>query len=122
MPIAVWIVSGVLALGYLVSGATKALRPHEKLKSRMSYVEDLRPWQVKLIGALKLLGAIGLILPELVHIAVILTPIAATGLALIQVFAIILHVRRHDPIKALPVNLVLLLLAVFVAIARFAGV
>jgi uncharacterized membrane protein len=122
MLIAVWIVSGLLALAYLVSGGTKALRPHAKVKLTMGFAEDFAPWQVKVIGVLEVLGAIGLILPELLQIATILTPIAATGLALIQVFAIIVHVRRHDDPKRLPVNVILLVLAVFVAIARFAGV
>jgi uncharacterized membrane protein len=122
MLIAVWIVSGLLALAYLFSGANKAFRPHDKVKLTMEFAEDFKPWQVKVIGILEVLGAIGLILPELFHIAVILTPIAASGLALIQVFAIIVHIRRHDDVKRLPVNVVLLLLALFVAIARFAGV
>jgi uncharacterized membrane protein len=120
--IAVWIVSGLLALAYLFSGANKALRPHEKVKVTMEFAEDFTPWQVKVIGILEIFGAIGLILPELLHVAVILTPIAATGLVLIQVFAIVVHIRRHDDPKRLPVNIVLLLLALFVAIARFAGV
>jgi uncharacterized membrane protein YphA (DoxX/SURF4 family) len=120
--IAVWIVSGLLALAYLVSGGTKVVRPHEKVKLTLDFANDFAPWQVKTIGVLEVLGAIGLILPALLNIAPILTPIAATGLALIQVGAIIVHVRRHDDLKRLPVNVILLLAAVFVAVARFAGV
>jgi uncharacterized membrane protein YphA (DoxX/SURF4 family) len=122
MLIAVWIVSGLLALAYLFSGANKALRPHEKVKMTMEFAEDFAPWQVKVIGILEILGAIGLVLPELLHIAVILTPIAAVGLALLQIVAIIVHIRRHDSPKQLPVNIVLLVLAIFVAVVRFAGV
>ena len=122
MLIATWIVSGLLALAYLFSGANKAFRPHDKVKITMEFAEDFKRWQVKVIGILEILGAVGLILPELLHVAVILTPIAALGLALIQVFAIIVHIRRHDDTKGLLVNVVLLLLALFVAIARFAGV
>jgi hypothetical protein len=122
MLIAVWIVSGLLALAYLFSGGTKVVQPHEKVKLTMTFAEDFKPWQVKTIGVLEVLGAIGLILPALLSIAPILTPIAATGLAIIQVGAIIVHVRRHDDPKRLPVNVILLLAAVFVAVARFAGV
>jgi hypothetical protein len=122
MLIAVWIVSGLLALAYLFSGANKAFRPHEKVKLTMEFAEDFAPWQVKLIGVLEILGAIGLIVPELVHFAMILTPIAATGLVLLQIFAIVVHLRRKDDPKRLPVNIILLLLALFVAVARFAGV
>ena len=49
-----------------------------------------------------------------------LTPLAATGLALIQLLAIPVHVRRGEATQALPVNVVLLAAAAFVAIARFA--
>jgi uncharacterized membrane protein YphA (DoxX/SURF4 family) len=122
MLIAVWIVSGLLALAYLFSGGTKLFSPYEKVKVSMSYAEDFKPWQIKLIGAVEILGAIGLILPVLLNVAPILTPIAATGLAIIQVGAIIVHLRRHDDPKGLPVNVILLLAAVFVAVARFAGV
>jgi uncharacterized membrane protein YphA (DoxX/SURF4 family) len=122
MLIAVWIVSGLLALAYLFSGGTKVVQPHEKVKLTMTFAEDFTPWKVKTIGVLEVLGAIGLILPALLSIAPILTPIAATGLAIIQVGAIIVHVRRHDDPKRLPVNVILLLAAVFVAVARFAGV
>ena len=64
------------------------------------------------------LGAIGLIVPEATGIAPILTPIAALGLVAIQVGAIITHVRRKEA-QVLPVNIVLLLMALFVAIGRF---
>ena len=66
-----------------------------------------------------MLGAIGLILPQATGIAPILTPIAALGLVAVQVGAITVHVRRKET-KVLPVNIVLLLLALFVAIGRFA--
>jgi hypothetical protein len=122
MLIAVWIVSGLLAFAYLASGGMKAFRSHENVKVSMTFAEDFKPWQIKVIGVVELLGAIGLILPELLHIATILTPIAAVGLALVQVLAIIVHIRRHDDPKRLPVNVILLLAAVFVAIVRFAGV
>jgi uncharacterized membrane protein YphA (DoxX/SURF4 family) len=122
MLIAVWIVSGLLALAYLFSGGNKAFRPYDKVTVTMDFANDFRPWQVRVIGILEVLGAIGLILPALLKIAPILTPIAATGLVLVQIGAIIVHIRRHDSPKQLPVNVILLLLALFVAIARFAGV
>ena len=88
----------------------------------MEFAEDFAPWQVKVIGILEVLGAIGLILPDLLHIATVLTPIAATGLTLIQVFAVACTCVVTTTPKAFPANVVLLLLALFVAVARFAGV
>jgi uncharacterized membrane protein len=121
MSIAVWIVSGLLAVAFLAAGSTKLLRPKAALQPRMGYVEDLTTWQVKVIGALEILGAIGLIVPVLTGIAPILTPIAAACLAVSQAVAFSLHVRRKETKSALPTNGVLFVAAVFVAVTRFLG-
>ena len=62
-----------------------------------------------------------LIVPVLTGVAPILTPIAASGLVLIMVLAIGYHLRFRE-YKFIPINLVLLVLPLFVAITRFAGV
>jgi hypothetical protein len=76
---------------------------------------------VKLIGVAEVLAAIGLILPALTGILPILTPLAAVGIAILQLGAIGTHIRRKE-YQVLPANFVLLAMALFVAIARFAGV
>lgn len=128
MSIAVWIVSGILAAAYLFSGSNKVLRSRDALKSTMTYVESLTPRQVKVIGVLELLGAIGLIVPVLTGVLIpslagvaILTPIAAVCLALLQIGAFSLHVRRGEAKIASVVNGLLFLAAVFVAVTRFLG-
>jgi uncharacterized membrane protein YphA (DoxX/SURF4 family) len=121
MLIAVWIVSALLALAYLFSGGTKVFTSYEKVQDRMTWTSHAKPWQVKVVGILEILGAIGLIVPALTGIVPVLTPIAAAGLALLQLVAIVVHVRIGEGKKIAP-NVVLLLLALFVAIARFAGV
>lgn len=67
-----------------------------------------------------MLGAVGLILPQVTGIAPFLPPVAALDLAALQVGAMITHVRRKET-SVLPVNLVLLVAALFVAVARFAS-
>jgi uncharacterized membrane protein YphA (DoxX/SURF4 family) len=121
MLIAVWIVSGLLAVAYLVAGGTKVITGYDKIQDRMTWTSHAKPWHVKVVGILEILGAIGLIVPALTGILPILTPIAASGLALLQVVAIIVHFRIGEGTKIAP-NVILLLLALFVAIARFAGV
>jgi hypothetical protein len=69
-------------------------------------------------GALEVLAAVGLILPAALDIAPVLVPLAAVGLVLLMVGAIITHVRRHEA-QAIVVNLALLALAVLVAWGRF---
>jgi hypothetical protein len=121
MNVVLWIVAGVLAAFYLAAGLTKLSQPREKLAAgQMGWAEDFSDGGVKGIGAVELLGAIGLILPWALGIATILTPLAATGLVIVQIGAIVVHVRRKE-LKALPINVVLVLLAAFVAIGRFAN-
>jgi len=121
MLIAVWIVSGLLALAYVFAGGAKVFTGYDNVQVRMSWTTHAKPWQVKLVGVLEILGAIGLIVPALTGIVPLLTPIAASGLVLLQAVAIVVHVRIGEGTKIAP-NGALLLLALFVAIARFAGV
>jgi len=118
MDIALWIVTGVLAAMYLIAGIMKTLTPQEKLAGSLPWVEDYRPGTVKLIGVAEFLGAVGLVLPWLIGIAPILTPLAATGLVIVQSLAIVVHLRRGEQ-KSLPFNAFLLLAALLVAIFRF---
>ena len=119
MNVVLWVVQGVLAAAYLVSGGTKATQPREKLVAGMGgWVEDFSPSAVKAIGVIEVLGAIGLVLPWATGIAPVLTPIAAAGFVVVQILAAVVHARRNE-YRTLPVNVILLLLALFVAVARF---
>jgi DoxX-like protein len=75
---------------------------------------------VKAIGAVEILGALGLILPGLTGIAPFLAPIAAAGLVIVQIGALRVHLNRNER-QPLPANVILLLLAAFVAIGRLVG-
>ena len=119
MNITLWIIAGLLAVAFAGAGAMKLAQPRTKLAaSGMPWVEDFSDAQVKGIGALELLGALGLILPAALGIAEILTPLAAAGLVLVMVGAIVVHLRRGES-KLIGAPLVLALLALFVAIMRF---
>jgi uncharacterized membrane protein len=120
MNVLLWIVQGLLAAAYLAAGVLKATQPREKLAKNMGWVDDYSPGAVKAIGVVEALGAIGLILPWATGIAPVLTPLAATGLAIVQILGAVVHVRRKEN-GSLPINAVLFLLAAFVAIGRFAN-
>ncbi|WCN79082.1 DoxX family protein [Micromonospora sp. LH3U1] len=66
----------------------------------------------------ELLGGLGLILPAATGIAPVLTPIAATCLAVVMVLAAITHIRRKES-SGVAINAVLFLLRAFVAWGRF---
>ena len=116
MDIAVWIVSGLLAVAYLAAGLMKTFIAKEKLVKNLPWTEDYSAGTVRFIGIAELLGAIGLIAPWLTGIAPVLTPLAAVGLVIVQALAIRTHIRRHEQVIA---NIVLLVLALFVAATRF---
>jgi hypothetical protein len=64
------------------------------------------------------MGAIGLVLPALTGIAPILTPLAASGLAVVNVGAMVVHLRRREYPLAL-MTMMLAAMSVFVAWGRF---
>lgn len=119
MMIAYWIVAGLLALAYLAAGAQKTFRsPDALVAAGIGWARDVSLPLVRFVDVVEVLGAIGLILPPLTGIAPVLAPIAAIGLVLVQVGAVVFHLRRREA-KALPMNLVFLLLAVAAAILGF---
>lgn len=120
MNITLWIIAGLLALVFLAAGATKLTRPKERLAAdpRMGWTDQFSAAAIKTIGALEVLAAIGLILPAALDIVPILVPLAATGLVLLMIGAVVTHARRKET-QVIVLNLVLLALAAGVAWGRF---
>jgi uncharacterized membrane protein len=108
--VAYWIVAAALAALYLYSGVLKLTRSREQLMPMMKWVEDTPMRLVRVIGALEVLGAAGLILPPLTGIAPWLAVAAAVGLVLLQIAATTLHLRRGEA-GQIGFNLGLLVLA-----------
>jgi hypothetical protein len=75
-------------------------------------------WFLRFIGVAEVLGAIGLILPGLLHIRPGLTPLAAAGLLVIMIGATVLTLMTGDITMAL-IPLVVGILSAFVAYARW---
>ncbi len=116
MIIAFWIVTGLAALVFFAAGAMKLARPREALAGAgLKWTEDFTDLQVKLIGLAEVLGALGLVLPVLLGILPILSPIAGILLALLMTGAVVVHVRRKEP----PVTLALFGLSVASAVLGF---
>ena len=119
MNLALWVIAIVLAVAFAGSGLMKLVVPKDKLVTAgQGWAQDFSPANIRLIGLVEILGAVGLVLPAAVHIAPILVPLAAVGLALVMVCAILVHARRKEPMN-IAVNVVLIALAVFVAWGRF---
>jgi uncharacterized membrane protein len=115
MSIALWIVQGLLALAFLVAGVLKSVMPLERLKPNMPWVGHVPSWFVRFIGISEFLGAVGLVAPKLTGILPQLTIAAAIGLVVVMVSATVYHARQKE-YSVIGVNIVLLLLAAFVAV------
>ncbi len=103
----------------------KLTNTNEELKikgnGRMDWTLDISSTSLKLIGVVEVLAALGLILPLLLNIEPWLTPLAAVGVVLTMIGAIILHIRRGDKPATYIMNGVILLMAAFVAYGRYLG-
>ena len=119
MNIVLWVLQGLLALAFLGAGVMKLTQPIDKLKQNMAWIDPKRSYLVRVVGALEVLGAIGLIVPALTHILPILIPLAAAGLVITMIGAAIVHIGEKD-YKGLSAPVVLLILALIVVIGRFA--
>lgn len=118
MTIAFWIVQIVLALAFALSGFEKVSQPVEKLHGKYNWAKHIAPGVIRLIGSLEILGALGLILPKATGYLPWLTPVAAVGLVLEMLGAILTHMRLHEA-KAVATPVLLLLLALFIAVGYF---
>lgn len=118
MTIALWIVQIVLALAFALSGFEKVSQPVEKLRGKYNWAKHVAPGVIRLIGSLEILGALGLILPKATGYLPWLTPVAAVGLVLEMLGAILTHMRLHEA-KAVATPVLLLLLALFIAVGYF---
>ena len=118
MNLALWIIAIVLAVAFAGSGLMKLVVPKDKLVTAgQGWAQDYSSTNIRLIGLVEVLGAVGLVLPAALHIAPILVPLAAVGLALVMVGAVVVHARRKEPMNIV-VNVVLIVLAVIVAWGR----
>ena len=109
-----WGVKGLLAALFLFAGGMKLVMPIEMMKGPV----ELPGLLLRFIGVVEVLGAIGLILPELLKIKRILTPLAAAGLVVIMTGATVITLIGGDVAPAV-VPFVVGVLAATVAYGRW---
>lgn len=123
MNTALWVVQVILAIFMLMPGSLKLMNSIDELiakgKGRMDWAADVSATSLKIIGLLEVLAAIGLILPMAIGFYPILTPLAAVGVILTMIGAISLHLKRGDEPKSWMINVLIILLAAFVAYGRY---
>ncbi|MFT7590919.1 MAG: putative membrane protein [bacterium] len=105
-----WIVHILLAVAFLGFGTMKLITPYADMlvEPAMAWAGEFSEMQVKIIGSLEILGALGLLLPVLLKKQKMFVPFAALALGGIMIGAMMTHIGRDEPII---INIVILLLA-----------
>jgi uncharacterized membrane protein YphA (DoxX/SURF4 family) len=118
MNILLWILQILLALLFLFAGGTKFYYTYEQMKSMGPPNQVLLPgWFIHFIGVCEILGGLGLVLPGLLKIKQYLTPLAAIGLTIIMIGAVVITAMGPGLGAAIPA-VVIGLLCAFVAYGR----
>jgi DoxX-like family len=120
MDILITVIQVLLSLVFGGVGLAKLTQPYAKLAARLAWVNDFEPGIIRLIGALEVCAAVGIIVPLFLHSLTMLTPLAGVGLALVMSGAMVTHLRRAEYPMVVG-NLILLGLALFVAYGRLVG-
>ena len=94
--IIIGISQGLLSAVMLMAGTFKLMSPYEELANQMLWAQSASPIIVKLIGFLEILGVLGMNLPFLLRKYYQLIPLAAGGLTLTMIGAIITHLVIGD--------------------------
>jgi uncharacterized membrane protein YphA (DoxX/SURF4 family) len=116
MNIALWIIQGLLAAVFLFAGGMKLVMPIEDILKQMPL--PLPGWFLRFTAVVEVLGGLGLILPWLLSIKPGLTPLAAAGLVIVMIGAIVYTLAAGE-VASVPLPLVVGILAGFVAYGRW---
>ena len=116
MDIALWFVQIILAIKLVTTAISHGLGQN---KTEMhAALEKVRAhWIVTCVAVLCLIGAIGLILPELLHESSKFTSYSSAAAAILLLVSILCHVKTRKKPKIF-VSIILAILAAFVAVFR----
>ena len=113
--IALWLTQVLLSVTLIWAAWMKLFQPAEALSAMWPWTGQVPPLLVKLTGIADLLAGAGLVLPALTNIRPALTFVAAAGIVLLMVCAMVFHLSRGES----PVfNIVFGALAAWVAWGR----
>lgn len=112
-----WIAQILLAAFFLLAGYMHAFMPIEQATKIAAWIASAPEALVRFIGVAELAGAIGLVLPAATRVKPWLTPLAAAGLVVIMLLAMLVHIVRGE-VSLLDRNLAALGIAAFVLWGR----
>lgn len=106
---------GFLAVIFLIAGSVKLFQSPEKVAELVPAAFPLS--FLRTLGALEILGAVGVILPLLLDVFPVLTPVSSCCMAIVLLGAITVHLKSKE-FSRLPILFTLLVLAIIVTIDR----
>lgn len=120
MTYVLWVLQIMLALLFVFAGGSKLVMSIETMAeyARQSGQTPLPGLLTRFIGVIEILGGLGLVLPGLLRIKQGLTPLAALGLAIIMLGAVVITVSSGQIGTAIFPS-VIGLLCLFVAYGRW---
>lgn len=112
-----WILQWLVGLYFIGIGVAHFVVP-EGLPEPLSWMYDLSDTLHAVTGVAEILGGLGLILPALTRILPALTPLAAVGLAIVMIGAVVFHSGREEYLNIV-LNLINMALLGYIAYGRW---
>jgi hypothetical protein len=115
-----WILAWMLAAISLGTGLLKLTTTRERMVAAgLTWAGDLSQANLRLIGVVEVLAAIGLVLPPLLGVVPVLAPVCALVIGAVTVVETVVHVRRGELLPDALRSLAVVVLAVLLAAYRF---
>ncbi|WP_420153741.1 DoxX family protein [Siphonobacter sp.] len=116
--VTLWLVQLLLATSLLWAASMKLFQTLDTLATMWPWTAQVPRSLVTLTGLVDVLGALGLVLPMLLHVKPVLTPLAAMGVVVLMMTASIFHIARGEA-SLIGVNCIFAVLAALVAWGRW---
>lgn len=116
----IWIFQALLAALFVMPAYMKLTTPTPVLIKQKRLSADGNPVPMRILGFLEALGVIGIILPQLINIGPVLTPVTAVCFDFVMIGAFFSHLKKRE-YKVLPVIVLAFILSATVAYYRFSN-
>ena len=117
------VIQVVLAVAFTVGGVAKLALPYIKYSNipAVAWSKEFKPEHIRLLGVLEVCAGVGMVIPLFFPSLLMLTPLAAVGVALYMSGAMATHLRRSEYLLMVAILLFFLVPALFVAYGRLVG-
>ncbi|HVN59119.1 MAG TPA: DoxX family protein [Bacteroidales bacterium] len=114
MKTAIWFLTGITALLFFITGYCKIFIPKAKLLEHgMKGLTDLDDNQIKIVGLLEILGALGMVFPFILGIAPVISAISAFCLSLTMIVAA--YINHKHGVSIIP-NIVIFIICFLIVV------